>query len=163
MKREDYISWGEYFMGLAILAAQRSKDPNSQVGACIADPKNRVISCGYNGFPNGISDDDLPWDRGDGKNLLDLNTKYPYVVHAEPNAILNSHGQDMSGATIYVTLFPCHECAKLVIQAGIKRMIYFDDKYDGTDSNIASKKLFDLAGVKYEKYDSSGKEITLSV
>jgi len=163
MKRDDYITWQEYFMGHAILASQRSKDPNSQVGACIVDPKNRVISCGYNGFPNGISDDALPWDRGDGKNLLDLNTKYPYVVHAEPNAILNSHGQDMTDATLYVTLFPCHECAKLVIQAGIKHMIYYDDKYDGTDSNTASKKLFDLAGVKYEKYTPTKREINFSV
>ncbi len=148
MKRKDYISWDEYFMGVALLSAMRSKDDSSQVGACIVNEKKRIVGMGYNGLPFGCDDDKFSWDReGDF-----LNTKYPYVVHAEPNAILNSKG-DLDGAKIYVTLFPCNECAKLIIQSGIKEVVYLSDKYEGSDSDIASKKMFDASGVKYWKFD----------
>ena len=141
-KREDYISWDEYFMGVAILAAKRSKDPNTQVGACIVDKNNVILTTGYNGFPKGCSDDEFPWDR-EGEN-----TKYPYVVHAELNAILNASGKDLKGARIYVDLFPCNECAKAIIQSGIKEVIYLSDKYADTPSTQASKLMLKTAGVK---------------
>ncbi|MBR3201746.1 MAG: dCMP deaminase family protein [Mogibacterium sp.] len=141
-KREDYISWDEYFMGVAILAAKRSKDPNTQVGACIVDKNNVILTTGYNGFPKGCSDDEFPWDR-EGEI-----TKYPFVVHAELNAILNASGKDLSGSRIYVALFPCNECAKAIIQSGIKEVIYLSDKYADTPSTQASKLMLTTAGVK---------------
>lgn len=144
MKRNDYISWDEYFMGVALLASKRSKDPNTQVGACIVDKNNVILSTGYNGFPYGCSDDEFPWDR-DGDD-----TKYKYVVHAELNAILNSRGKSLTGAKLYVDLFPCNECAKEIIQSGIKEVYYLDDKYAHTNGVIASKRLFDACGVKYK-------------
>ena len=159
MKRENYISWDEYFMGIALLSGERSKDPNTQVGACIVGADNRILSVGYNGFPNGCSDELFPWAR-DGE---ELNTKYPYVAHSELNAILNYRGGNLEGAKLYVSLFPCNECAKAIIQTGIKTVIYDSDKYDGTPGNIASKKMFDAAGVSYIKYNRSGREITLSL
>ena len=142
-KREDYISWNEYFMGIALLSGKRSKDPTTQVGACIIDNDKKIVGIGYNGFPIGSSDDNMPW----GKNGDFLETKYPYVVHAELNAILNSI-QDLHGCTLYVSLFPCNECAKAIIQAGITCVVYESDKYDGTEGNIASKRMFHDAGVK---------------
>ncbi len=142
MKREDYISWDEYFMGVALLASKRSKDPSTQVGACIVDSRNVIISTGYNGFPIGCSDDEFPWDR-EGEE-----TKYPFVVHAELNAILNSHGKSLENSRIYVALFPCNECAKAIIQSGIKEVLYLSDKYADTPSVIASKKMLTSAGVK---------------
>ena len=159
MKRQDYLSWEEYFMGLAILSAERSKDPNSQVGACIVNDENKIVSVGYNGAPIGYNDDkDMVWDREGGF----LDTKYAYVCHSELNAILNSK-TPVKGCRLYVTLFPCNECAKAVIQSGIKEVIYLSDKYDKTEGNIVSKKLFDTCGVKYRKYESNGKEIKLSL
>ena len=149
MKRTDYISWDEYFMGIAMLAARRSKDPSTQVGACIVDGNNKVVSIGYNGFPRGCSDDEFPWERSG--DLLD--TKYPYVVHAEPNAILNSTS-DLTNATLYVTLFPCNECAKLIIQSGIKEIVFVSDKYHDTEASTASRRMFDAAGVKYRQMDA---------
>ena len=148
-KREDYISWDEYFMAIAKLSAMRSKDPNTQVGACIVSDDNRILSIGYNGAPNGFDDERFPWSR-EGENL---NTKYPYVCHAEMNAILNYRGnkKDLEHAKIYVDLFPCNECAKLVIQSGIKHIIYMDDKYHDTPSSIASRRMFDSANVSYTK------------
>ena len=148
MKRQDYISWDEYFMSIAKLSSMRSKDPNTQVGACIVAADNRILSIGYNGAPNGYSDDNFPWDR----EGTPLETKYLFVCHAEMNAILNYRGsrKDLEGAKIYVDLFPCNECAKLIIQSGIKKVIYLSDKYNGTDGNVASKRLFDMCGVKYE-------------
>lgn len=158
-KRQDYINWDEYFMGVAKLASLRSKDPNSQVGACIVNPENKILSMGYNGFPIGCSDDEFPWAReGDT-----LNTKYAYVTHSELNAILNYRGGSLEGCKIYVTLFPCNECAKAIIQAGIKTVIYADNKYDGTPSVEASKKLMTAAGVKFELYKPTGRKITLEV
>ena len=145
-KRENYISWEEYFMSIAKLSAMRSKDPSTQVGACIVSNDNRILSIGYNGAPNGFCDEEFPWAR-EGNNL---DTKYPYVVHAELNAILNSIG-DLKGCTIYVSLFPCHECVKAIIQSGIKEIIYEDEKYKGTDSDRAAKRMLDAAGVKYTK------------
>lgn len=146
-KREDYISWDEYFMGLAVLSGMRSKDPNTQVGACIVNQNNKIVGIGYNGFPIGCSDDTLPWDRkGDW-----LDTKYPYVCHAELNAILNSVSRDLNNCTIYVGLFPCNECAKAIIQSGIKNVVYLSDKYKNSDNTIASKKMFDASKVEYRK------------
>ena len=146
MKDKNYIVWDEYFMGVAILSSKRSKDPSTKVGACIVNEDKKIVGIGYNGFPHGCSDDEFPWDReGDY-----LDCKYPYVVHAEPNAILNST-VSLKNATIYVTLFPCNECAKLIIQSGIKEIVYMDDKYDGTDADIASKKMLDAAKVTYRK------------
>lgn len=158
-KREDYINWDQYFMGVAMLSAQRSKDPNTQVGACIVSKDNKILSVGYNGAPNGYDDDNMPWDReGDF-----LNTKYAYVCHAELNAILNNKGSNLEGGKIYVDLFPCNECAKAIIQSGIKEIIYKSDKYNGTDGNIASKKMLDYCGVKYTKYNEANKEIKLEL
>ena len=158
-KRSDYISWDEYFMGVAKLASLRSKDPNSQVGACIVDQDNKILSMGYNGFPRGCSDDEFPWAReGDT-----LETKYAYVTHSELNAILNYRGGSLEGCKIYVTLFPCNECAKAIIQAGIKTVIYDSDKYDGTPMNIVSKQLLSAAGVEVIKYKRTGREIKLEV
>ena len=155
MKREDYISWEEYFMGVALLAAKRSKDPNTQVGACIVSSDNIILSIGYNGFPCGCSDDQFPWDR-EGEE-----TKYPYVVHAELNAILNANGRDLRGARVYVALFPCNECAKAIIQSGIKEVVYLSDKYAATASTIASKKMLDAAGVKYRRLETKRESIKL--
>ncbi len=144
MKRKDYITWDEYFMGVAILASMRSKDPNTQVGACIVSPDNIILSTGYNGMPKGCSDDEFPWDR----NGELTETKYPFVVHAELNAILNAHGKDLRNAKLYVALFPCNECAKAIIQSGIREVVYLSDKYNGTPTDIASKKMLQAAGVK---------------
>jgi len=157
-KRTDYISWDEYFMAVAKLAGMRSKDPNTQVGACIVSQSNKILSMGYNGFPLGCSDDEFPWARvGDT-----VDTKYAYVTHAELNAILNYRG-NLEGAKLYVSLFPCNECAKAIIQAGIKKVVYGDNKYDGTPSVIASKRMFKAAGVECVAYDYSGKELKLDV
>ncbi|MDU4890766.1 MAG: dCMP deaminase family protein [Clostridium sp.] len=143
-KREDYISWNDYFMSISILSGMRSKDPSTQVGACIVDGNNRIISIGYNGFVNGCSDEDFPWAR-EGEFL---ETKYPYVVHAEQNAILNARGKSLEGCRIYVNLFPCHECARNIIQSGIKEVYYLSNKYEDTDSIKASQYMFSKAGVK---------------
>ena len=147
-KRDNYLSWDEYFMGIAFLSGMRSKDPSTQVGACIIDEDKKIIGIGYNGFPMGSSDDSMPWDKeGDF-----LNTKYPYVCHAELNAILNSI-KSLKDCIIYVALFPCHECTKAIIQSGIKEIVYLSDKYTNTDSNRASKKMLDAAGVKYRRFE----------
>lgn len=148
MKRKDYISWEEYFMGVASLSALRSKDPNTQVGACIVNDEKRIVSIGYNGFPKGANDDVFPWDN---EGSL-LTTKYAYVVHAEANAILNAQS-NLSNSTIYVTLFPCNECAKLIIQSGIKEIVYADNKYKDTDAHQASIKLLDAAKIKYRQIE----------
>ena len=158
-KRSNYISWDEYFMGIALLSGERSKDPNSQVGACIVSPDNKILSIGYNGFPIGCSDDEIPWDReGDF-----VDTKYPYVCHSELNAILNYTGSTLKQSRIYVTLFPCKECAKAIIQSGIKEVIYMSDKYKDTDSVKVSKKMLDMAGVKYTQYKSKGVKLELDL
>lgn len=157
-KRKDYLKWDEYFMGLAILASMRSKDPNTQVGCCIVDDDNRVLSLGYNGFPIGCSDDEFPWDR-EGKSAF--HTKYNYVVHAELNAILSYKGNSLKGTRVYVNQFPCNECAKAIIQAGIKSIIYYDDKYKDTDGVKSSKRMFDSAHVKYKKFKAAKKEIKI--
>jgi len=156
-KRKDYLSWDEYFMGMALLSAKRSKDPSTQVGACIANPDKKVVGIGYNGLPIGCSDDDFPWGR-EGEFL---DTKYPFVCHAEQNAILNSI-KSLKNCTIYVGLFPCHECAKAIIQSGIIEVVYLSDKYQDTPSNAASKKMFEAAGVKYRKLEPTIEEIRIS-
>ena len=157
-KRADYISWDEYFMGIALLAAKRSKDPNTQVGACIVSQQNKIISVGYNGMPIGCSDDEFPWEReGDS-----LDTKYPYVCHAELNAILNNIGFSLIDCKIYVPLFPCNECSKAIIQSGIREVIYISDKYAQTDPVKASKRMMDHAGVKYRQLGTDLEELNLS-
>ncbi len=158
MKRRDYINWDEYFMGVALLAARRSKDPSTQVGACIVDDNNIILSTGYNGFPYGCSDDTFPWGRSGEVN----DTKYPYVVHAELNAILNAQGRSLRGARIYVALFPCNECAKAIIQSGIREVIYLSDKYAQTDSTKASKRMLESAGVTLTSFTSEHKDLVLS-
>ena len=157
MKRDDYISWDEYFMGIALLSAKRSKDPNTQVGACIVNDKNRIMSVGYNGFPQGCDDDLFPWARDGGV----LDTKYAFVCHAELNAILNYRGSGLDGTKLYVSLFPCNECAKAIIQSGIKEVVYLSDKYNGTATDTASKKMLNAAGVKLTKLDCDGIKIVL--
>jgi dCMP deaminase len=159
MKREDYLKWDEYFMGIAMLSSQRSKDPSTGVGACIVDANNRILSLGYNGMPFGCSDDEYPWDR-EGEPL---ETKYIYVCHAELNAILNYNGGPLKGARIYTTLFPCNECTKSIIQKGISEVIYLSDKYADTDSVRASKRMMQSAGVTYRPYEKSGKNIDLEL
>lgn len=156
-KREGYINWDEYFMGVAILASQRSKDPSTQVGACIVNDDNKIMSVGYNGFPRGCSDDEFPWDRQGDK---DSSTKYPYVCHAELNAILNAGGNNLKNCRIYVALFPCNECAKAIIQCGIKEVIYISDKYKDTDLVQASKRMLNAAGIKLTPFESD-KKITI--
>lgn len=156
-KRKDYLSWDEYFMAVAVLSGQRSKDPNTQVGACVANEQNKIVGVGYNGFPWGCSDDELPWDR-EG-NYLD--TKYPYVCHAELNAVLNSISTNLKGARIYVALFPCNECTKVIIQSGINEIIYLSDKYKDTDSVKASKIMLERANITYRQFTPSRSSITL--
>lgn len=157
-KRDDYISWDEYFMGVSLLSSMRSKDPSTQVGACIVSNDNKIMAVGYNGFPRGCSDDDFPWERS-AENANE--TKYPFVCHAELNAILNAGGQDLRGARIFVALFPCNECAKAIIQSGIKEVIYISDKYADTEPTKASKRMFKAAGVTLTHF-RSGKEICIS-
>ncbi len=158
MKREGYISWDEYFMGVALLAAERSKDPNTQVGACIVDADNRIVSTGYNGFPYGCSDDEYPWSRT-GKDMED--TKYGYVVHAELNAILNARGRNVAGTRLYVALFPCNECAKAIIQSGISEVVYLSDKYNGQPDNRISKRMLQAAGVRLRQLHLERETLTL--
>ncbi len=157
-KRQDYITWDEYFMGVAQLAGKRSKDPNTQVGCCIVSEDNRILSMGYNGFPRGCSDDEFPWER-DGEDPLEM--KYVYSTHSELNAILNYTGGSLKGTKLYVSLFPCNECAKAIIQSGIVEVIYACDKYADTPAVIASKRMMMAAGVIFREYHSSGREIVL--
>lgn len=160
MKRTDYIDWDEYFMGIAMLSAERSKDNSTQVGACIVNADKRIVSVGYNGMPTGCCDDEMPWER---ESDSPLNTKYPFVCHAELNAILNSGTASLNGCKLYVTLFPCNECAKAIIQCGIRHIIYRENKYADTDSVKASMIMFKMSGVKIEKYEASGKKLTLNL
>ena len=157
-KRIDYIGWDDYFMGVSLLAADRSKDPSTQVGACIVSDDNRILSTGYNGFPQGCSDDDFPWNRDESLG----ETKYNFVVHAELNAILNAGGKSLIGSRIFVSLFPCHECAKAIIQSGVKEVVYLSDKYNGTVSDNASKRMLQAAGVKLTKMKPTKAHIVLN-
>ena len=157
-KRMDYIAWDDYFMGVSLLAAERSKDPSTQVGACIVSDDNRILSTGYNGFPHGCSDDDFPWNRDESLG----ETKYNFVVHAELNAILNAGGKSLIGSRIFVSLFPCHECAKAIIQSGVKEVVYLSDKYNGTVSDNASKRMLQAAGVKLTKMKPTKAQIVLN-
>ena len=156
MKREGYINWDEYFMGVALLAAMRSKDPSTQVGCCIVDSANRILSTGYNGFPYGCSDDEYPWER------TGEDTKYPFVVHAELNAILNAQGKSLAGAKLYVALFPCNECAKAIIQSGIREVVYLSDKYAETASTLASKRMLRSAGVVLTQLKAEKSQLVLN-
>ena len=158
-KRQGYISWDEYFMGVAQLAAERSKDPSTQVGACIVDGEKRILSTGYNGFPHGCSDDEFPWNRDESKG----DTKYQYVVHAELNAILNASGKSLAGSTLYVGLFPCNECAKAIIQAGVKEVIYLSDKYKTTPNTVASRKMLNAAGIKLTQLKATRASLVLNL
>ncbi len=158
-KRKEYITWDEYFMGVAQLSGMRSKDPNTQVGSCIVSNDHKILSMGYNGLPKGCSDDEFPWAReGDL-----LETKYPFVVHSELNAILNFRGGTLEGSTLYVSLFPCNECAKAIIQAGIRTVVYDSDKYADSDTTVASKRMFDAAGVRYYQYQHTGRRVEVEL
>lgn len=158
-KRSDYLSWDDYFMAVALLSAQRSKDPNTQVGACIVNRQKRIVGVGYNGFPTGCSDDSLPWGReGDF-----LDTKYPYVCHAELNAILNSVPGNLTGCTVYTALFPCNECTKVIIQAGIQEVVYLSDKYADTDSVRAARRMLDQTGVSYRRLVPAHAMVTIQL
>lgn len=157
-KRQGYISWDDYFMGVALLSAKRSKDPGTQVGACIVNDKNKIVGTGYNGLPLGCHDDEFPW----GKEGHFLETKYPYVCHAELNAILNNIGMDLRGCRIYTALFPCHECAKAIIQSGLSEVIYLSDKYQSTDAAKASRRMLETAGVHCRKVQPGVTELMLS-
>lgn len=144
-------------MGVALLSGLRSKDPSTQVGACIVNQQNKIVGAGYNGLPLGCSDEDFPWEKkGDF-----LDTKYPYVCHAELNAILNNIGMDLTGCRIYTALFPCNECSKAIIQSGIKEVIFLSDKYDGTESSIASKRMLNTAGVTFRRVEVNRSKIEL--
>ncbi len=156
-KRTDYISWDEYFMGIALMSSMRSKDPGTQVGCCIVNQEKRIMSVGYNGMPAGCNDDEYPWERS-GETL---ETKYPYVCHAELNAILNNRSGSLDGCTAYVSLFPCNECAKAIIQSGIKKIIYLEDKYAEADNVIASKRMLHSAGIELERFSGNIDEITI--
>ncbi len=159
-QRTDYISWDQYFMGIAIMSAERSKDPNTQVGACIVSPDNRILSVGYNGMPAGCDDAEMPWNR-DGEGL---ESKYIFVCHAELNSILNYRGGGtLKGARIYATLFPCNECAKAIIQSGITEVIYMSDKYADSTSTVAAKKMFSMAGVKIRPYENGHKKMSFEL
>lgn len=162
-KRQEYISWDEYFMGVSILAGKRSKDPSTQVGSCIVSQDNKILSIGYNGLPKGCSDDEFPWKRTLEEGESEYDRKYFYVTHSELNAILNYRGGSLEGTKIYVSLFPCNECAKAIIQSGIKEIIYRDDTYADLPSTQASKRMLDAAGVCYRQYIPSGKEIIIRV
>lgn len=159
-KRTNYITWDEYFMSVAKLAAMRSKDPSTQVGACIVSQDNKILSMGYNGFPKGCSDDTFPWGKGDPDPY---NEKYLYVTHSELNAILNYRGGSLEGSKLYVTLFPCNECAKAIIQAGIREVVYLSDKYADSDSVLASKRMMELTGVTYRAYEPMGQHVGLDL
>ena len=163
-KRLGYISWDEYFMGVADLSAKRSKDPNTQVGACIVSEDNKILSMGYNGFPMGCSDDEFPWSRENPEDDQDpYSTKYLYVTHSELNAILNYRGGSLEGSKLYVSLFPCNECAKAIIQAGIRTVIYKEDKYPDSPSVRASKRMLNAAGVRYYQYEKTGRKLEIDV
>lgn len=159
MKRTDYLSWDEYFMGIAELSAQRSKDPSTQVGACIVSQDNKILSVGYNGMPRACSDDEFPWERQGGN----LDTKYFFVCHAELNAILNFRGGSLEGSKIYTTLFPCNECAKAIIQSGVSEIIYKSNKYADSDSVVASTLMFKTAGIKMTEYKMGDKKIEFNL
>lgn len=157
--RKGYLEWDDYFMAVAFLSAQRSKDPNTQVGACIVNNEKRIVGIGYNGFPTGCGDDKLPWSR-DAAHELDQ--KYLYVCHAEMNAILNKNSADVKGCTIFVKLFPCSDCAKLIIQSGIAHVVYMEDKYHDMPQFIASRRMLQLAGVQCRRHVPKCKTVTIN-
>lgn len=159
-KRSDYITWDEYFMGVALLSGRRSKDPSTQVGACIVSQDNKILSMGYNGFPKGCSDDEFPWGK-EAEQEDPYNSKYFYSTHSELNAILNYRGGSLEGSKLYVTLFPCNECAKAIIQSGVKEVYYLSDKYADSLATMASKRMMDSAGVRYIQMRTEIKSITL--
>lgn len=158
--RQDAISWDDYFMSVAFLSSMRSKDPSTQVGACIVNEEKRIVGIGYNGFPRGCSDDALPWARH-SESGNELETKYPYVCHAEVNAILNKNSADVQGCSLYVGLFPCNECAKMIIQSGIREVVFLSDKYKTSNSMIASRKLFNMAKIKLRQHKPKANEVTI--
>ncbi|XP_030373378.1 probable deoxycytidylate deaminase [Scaptodrosophila lebanonensis] len=163
LKRKDYLNWDDYFMATALLSAKRSKDPSTQVGACIVDTQKRIVAIGYNGFPRGCSDDAFSWSKpSDGISTDPLEHKYMYVVHAEANAILNSNGTSLVGTRLYTTLFPCNECAKLIIQSGVKEVYYMSDKYAEKPTFRGSKRMFDAAGISYKRYTPTRKQVIIN-
>eukprot|EP01135_Chromosphaera_perkinsii_P006956 Nk52_evm5s634 gene=Nk52_evmTU5s634 len=160
--RQDYLSWGDYFMAVAFLSSQRSKDPSTQVGACIVNQDKRIVGIGYNGMPRGCEDNQMPWGRGkDYPEKIGIDSKYLYVCHAELNAILNKNTADVMGCTLYTALFPCNECAKLILQSGIKEVVYYSDKYADKLEFRASRHMFDVAGVKYRQHIPERRKIVI--
>ncbi|KAI3684430.1 hypothetical protein L6452_33654 [Arctium lappa] len=160
-KRKEYLSWDDYFMAIAFLSAERSKDPYRQVGACLVSQDGIILGIGYNGFPRGCSDDKLPWSKK-SKNGDPLETKYPYVCHAEVNCILNRNHASAAGQRLYVTMFPCNECAKVIIQSGVSEVIYFVEKsLENNVIYVASHKLLSMAGVKVRRHQPKMNEILL--
>ncbi len=158
-KREDYISWDEYFMGVCKLSGMRSKDPTSQIVACIVSQYNKILSMGYNGFPEGCSDDEFPWT----KNGDELESKFLYVTHSELNAILNYRGGSLEGSKLYVSRFPCNECAKAIIQSGIKTIVFEYEKHSDRADVVASKRMLNAAGVNYYQYEPTGRKVELKL
>lgn len=155
-ERMNNISWDEYFMGVAMLSAMRSKDPSTQVGSCIVTEDKRIVGIGYNGAPKGFDDKDFPWARkGDF-----LKVKYPFVVHAEANAIMNAT-TNLKGCILYVALMPCNQCAQLIAQSGIKEVVYISDKYKDVDVFKAGKIILNKAGIKIRKFKSENKTLMI--
>lgn len=157
-KRDNYLSWKDYFMAIAFLAAKRSKDPCTQVGACIINKDKKIVGVGYNGMPTGCSDDEFSWKKG---KVAKQETKHLYVCHAEMNAILNKNAADVKNCTMYVALFPCNECAKIIIQSGIRKVVYMSDKRSQKMKTKAAKKMFDSAGIKYRQYTPQNPQIVI--
>ncbi|XP_044493405.1 deoxycytidylate deaminase [Mangifera indica] len=161
-KRKGYLTWDDYFMSIAFLSAERSKDPHRQVGACLVSQDGVILGIGYNGFPRGCSDDKLPWAKK-SKTGNPLETKYPYVCHAEVNAILNTNHASAVGQRLYVTMFPCNECAKIIIQSGVSEVIYFVEKRlnNSDTAYVASHQLLSMAGVKVRKHQPQMNQIVI--
>ncbi|EDW70405.1 probable deoxycytidylate deaminase [Drosophila virilis] len=158
-KRQDYLHWDDYFMATALLSSRRSKDPSTQVGACIVDKHKRIVAIGYNGFPRDCSDDVFSWSKD---NSDPLENKNMYVVHAEANAILNSNSRSLDGTRLYTTLFPCNECTKLIIQSGIREIYYISDKYAEKPIYRASKRMLDAVGIVYQRHVPTQKQIIIN-
>ena len=157
-RRTNYLGWDDYFMSVAFLSAQRSKDPSSQVGACIVNPDKKIVGIGYNGMPVGCSDEILPWSRT-GETIMD--TKYAYVCHAELNAIMNKNSFDVTGCSLFVALFPCYECAKVIVQSRIREVVYYSDKYHDRPEMKASRRMFNLAGISYRQHRPEASQICI--
>jgi len=153
---DSNINWDEYFMLQAMLASYKSKDPNTKVGSVIVDEHNHQISMGYNGTIAGVDETLIPW--GNNREVPLEHQKYGYVIHSEANAISHAKGS-LANARVYVTLFPCNECAKLLASHRVKEIIYLSDKYAETPENRIAKKIFQMSKISYRQLKLS--EVTL--